>query len=85
MTSEQAAQLIDDTLDLVHQRLVELEQNQQGRAQRAHAASSGRACSQRVCDPTDYALPPIRETGHSLRPLPPPRVNGAARGRTRSC
>ena len=35
MTSEQAAQLIDDTLDLVHQRLVELEQNQQGRAQRA--------------------------------------------------
>ena len=37
MTSEQAAQLIDDTLDLVHQRLVELEQNQQGRAQRALA------------------------------------------------
>jgi hypothetical protein len=37
MTSEQAAQLIDDTLDLVHQRLVELEQNQQGRAHRALA------------------------------------------------
>ncbi|MFZ9462619.1 MAG: hypothetical protein EBR33_05985 [Synechococcaceae bacterium WB4_1_0192] len=35
MTSEQAAQLIDDTLDLVHQRLVELEQSQQGQAQRA--------------------------------------------------
>ena len=37
MTSEQAAQLIDDTLDLVHQRLVELEQSQQGRAHRALA------------------------------------------------
>ena len=37
MTSEQAAQLIDDTLDLVHQRLVELEQNQRGRAHRALA------------------------------------------------
>ena len=29
MTSEQAAQLIDDTLDLVHQRLLDLESNQQ--------------------------------------------------------
>jgi hypothetical protein len=35
MTSEQAAQLIDDTLDLVHQRLVELEQSRQGHAHRA--------------------------------------------------
>ena len=37
MTSEQAAQLIDDTLDLVHQRLQELEQSQEARAQRALA------------------------------------------------
>ena len=37
MTSEQAAQLIDDTLDLVHQRLIELERSQQGCAQRALA------------------------------------------------
>jgi hypothetical protein len=37
MTSEQAAQLIDDTLDLVHQRLSELEQTHQDRAQRALA------------------------------------------------
>jgi len=29
MTSEQAAQLIDDTLDLVHQRLQELDADQQ--------------------------------------------------------
>ena len=35
MTSEQAAQLIDDTLDLVHQRLLRLEQEQQQRARSA--------------------------------------------------
>ncbi len=35
MTSEQAAQLIDDTLDLVHQRLQSLEQAKQIRAHRA--------------------------------------------------
>lgn len=35
MTSEQAAQLIDDTLDLVHQRLLSLEQAKQTRAHRA--------------------------------------------------
>ena len=38
MTSEQAARLIDDTLDLVHQRLVELERSQEDQAQRALAA-----------------------------------------------
>ena len=37
MTSEQAAQLIDDTLDLVHQRLQVLEQSQEACAQRALA------------------------------------------------
>jgi len=37
MTSEQAAQLIDDTLDLVHQRLLELEDHQQHQAHRALA------------------------------------------------
>ena len=35
MTSEQAAQLIDDTLDLVHQRLISLEHDQQTQAHRA--------------------------------------------------
>lgn len=35
MTSEQAAQLIDDTLDLVHQRLVSLEHEQQTQAHKA--------------------------------------------------
>ncbi|MCP9816520.1 hypothetical protein KBY76_07520 [Synechococcus sp. GreenBA-s] len=35
MTSEQAAQLIDDTLDLVHQRLQALEAGQEPRAHRA--------------------------------------------------
>jgi hypothetical protein len=38
MTSEQAAQLIDDTLDLVHQRLLDLESNQQASAHQALAA-----------------------------------------------
>ena len=38
MTSEQAAQLIDDTLDLVHQRLQELEAAQHQRDQKALAA-----------------------------------------------
>jgi len=38
MTSEQAAQLIDDTLDLVHQRLLELEAAQHQHDQRALAA-----------------------------------------------
>ena len=38
MTSEQAAQLIDDTLDLVHQRLQELEAAQHQHEQRALAA-----------------------------------------------
>jgi hypothetical protein len=38
MTSEQAAQLIDDTLDLVHQRLQALEADRQGREHRALAA-----------------------------------------------
>jgi len=37
MTSEQAAQLIDDTLDLVHQRLISLEHEQQTQAHRALA------------------------------------------------
>jgi len=37
MTSEQAAQLIDDTLDLVHQRMISLEHAQQAQAQRALA------------------------------------------------
>ena len=37
MTSEQAAQLIDDTLDLVHQRLISLEHAQQTKAHRALA------------------------------------------------
>ena len=37
MTSEQAAQLIDDTLDLVHQRLISLEHNQQPQARKALA------------------------------------------------
>ena len=37
MTSEQAAQLIDDTLDLVHQRLLDLESNQQSAAHQALA------------------------------------------------
>lgn len=35
MTSEQAAQLIDDTLDLVHQRLISLEHEQQTQAHKA--------------------------------------------------
>ena len=35
MTSEQAAQLIDDTLDLVHQRLMSLEHDQQSQAHKA--------------------------------------------------
>ena len=35
MTSEQAAQLIDDTLDLVHQRLQELDADQQRREHKA--------------------------------------------------
>jgi hypothetical protein len=35
MTSEQAAQLIDDTLDLVHQRLISLEHEQQIQAHQA--------------------------------------------------
>jgi hypothetical protein len=35
MTSEQAAQLIDDTLDLVHQRLISLEHEQQIQAHKA--------------------------------------------------
>ena len=38
MNSEQAAQLIDDTLDLVHQRLQELEAAQHQRDQKALAA-----------------------------------------------
>jgi len=38
MTSEQAAQLIDDTLDLVHQRLQELEAAQHQHDQKALAA-----------------------------------------------
>ncbi len=38
MTSEQAAQLIDDTLDLVHQRLQQLEAAQHKHDQRALAA-----------------------------------------------
>ena len=38
MTSEQAAQLIDDTLDLVHQRLQELEATEHQRDQKALAA-----------------------------------------------
>lgn len=37
MTSEQAAQLIDDTLDLVHQRLQQLEADQQAHARQALA------------------------------------------------
>ncbi|WP_246833788.1 hypothetical protein [Synechococcus sp. CB0101] len=37
MTSEQAAQLIDDTLDLVHQRLISLEHEEQTQAHRALA------------------------------------------------
>ena len=37
MTSEQAAQLIDDTLDLVHQRLISLEHEQQIQNHRALA------------------------------------------------
>ena len=37
MTSDQAAQLIDDTLDLVHQRLMALETACQSAAQRALA------------------------------------------------
>ena len=35
MTSEDAAQLIDDTLDLVHQRLMSLEHDQQSQAHKA--------------------------------------------------
>ncbi len=35
LTSEQAAQLIDDTLDLVHQRLISLEHEQQIQAHKA--------------------------------------------------
>jgi hypothetical protein len=38
MTSEQAAQLIDSTLDLVHQRLQELEARDLGQEHRALAA-----------------------------------------------
>jgi len=38
MTADQAARLIDDTLDLVHQRLLDLESNQQEGAHRALAA-----------------------------------------------
>jgi len=38
MTSEQAAQLVDDTLDLVHQRLLELEAGQHQHEHRALAA-----------------------------------------------
>jgi hypothetical protein len=38
MTSEQAAQLIDDTLDLVHQRLQELEAAEHQHDQKALAA-----------------------------------------------
>jgi len=38
MTSEQAAQLIDDTLDLVHQRLQELEAAENQHDQKALAA-----------------------------------------------
>ena len=38
MTSEQAAQLIDDTMDLVHQRLQELEAAEHQHEQRALAA-----------------------------------------------
>lgn len=37
MTSEQAAQLIDDTLDLVHQRLLDLEASDASREQQALA------------------------------------------------
>ncbi|MCT0199995.1 hypothetical protein KQ313_09920 [Synechococcus sp. CS-1325] len=37
MTSEQAAQLIDDTLDLVHQRLQELDDDQWRREHKALA------------------------------------------------
>ena len=37
MTSEDAAQLIDDTLDLVHQRLISLEHEQQTQAHQALA------------------------------------------------
>jgi hypothetical protein len=35
MTSEQAAQLIDDTLDLIHQRLQSLEADQRRREHKA--------------------------------------------------
>ena len=38
MTSEQAAQLIDDTLDLVHQRLQQLEAAEHQHDQKALAA-----------------------------------------------
>jgi hypothetical protein len=38
MTSEQAAQLIDNTLDLVHQRLQDLEARDLGQEHRALAA-----------------------------------------------
>ncbi|MCT0218988.1 hypothetical protein KQ304_08245 [Synechococcus sp. CS-1329] len=38
MTSEQAAQLIDDTLDLVHQRLQALDAGQKRREHKALAA-----------------------------------------------
>ena len=38
MTSEQAAQLIDNTLDLVHQRLQDLESRSLSQEQRALAA-----------------------------------------------
>lgn len=41
MTSEQAAQLIDDTLDLVHQRLQDLQAQALPREQRALAEESG--------------------------------------------
>lgn len=37
MTSEQAAQLIDDTLDLIHQRLQSLEGDQRAREHKALA------------------------------------------------
>ena len=38
MTSEQAAQLIDDALDLVHQRLIDLEASSLPQERRALAA-----------------------------------------------
>ena len=64
MTSEQAAQLIDDTLDLVHQRLVVLEQNQHfskrtaGRRRRARGGRSRAAAGQGTyCMRTNIPIP----------------------------